>query len=252
MAVNRLVRSTESGLLLASGAKRIDMKIQKSFWIIPFLCFILGYQITRFFLTIDGIETPGLVGLTVTEAVKILSKNSLNVRILSDKEDAELPDGTIVSQTPATGRRIKSNQSIFLSISKKPENPIAPQFVGKTLKDAENCTRKIVSHNKIYPIESCHPSGTCIAQHPHAGTALEDSKVLLYVSDKKRRSAILPSLVGRPPEEVIAFLDESGIPYEIVGQQKANLSKQRISDQRPLAGSFVEIDNPPTVQLQVI
>jgi len=56
---------------------------------------------------VDQIQAPALVGKQLQNAVALLSQKNLNVRFITQKEDPDLPHGTILSQTPAAGRNVK-------------------------------------------------------------------------------------------------------------------------------------------------
>ena len=64
--------------------------LKKYLWILPFLSFLLGYQFLSTLTTVHELKVPPLVGLSVTEAVKVLSDNNLNARIMAEKEEPDL------------------------------------------------------------------------------------------------------------------------------------------------------------------
>src|SRR3990167_2415990 len=106
--------------------------IKKLFWTLPFLACALGYFAASRVVGIRRLEVPRVVGLPVTEGVKVLSSHKLNVRIVHEQEDPELPDGTILQQSPNPRTAVKPQHSIFLVTSKRPQPQEAPCLVGKT------------------------------------------------------------------------------------------------------------------------
>lgn len=99
------------------------MNLKKILWLMPFASFLIGYQIINIFKNQNEIIVPNFVGKTLNQAIKVASDNNLNLRISAEKEDSQLPEGTIISQIP-NRQKIKPNQSIYLVISKKIQNLI--------------------------------------------------------------------------------------------------------------------------------
>ena len=66
----------------------------KSFlWIAPFVAFLVGYQVLRFLSHTEAIEVPSIVGMHIHDAIRILSADKLNVRILDEKSDPDAQRG---------------------------------------------------------------------------------------------------------------------------------------------------------------
>jgi len=82
-------------------------------WIVPFLAFIAGYQVVRLLTHTQTVYVPSVLGLHLTDAIRRLSADQLNVRILAEKEDPDLDEGMIISQTPEQGTLVKPHQSLF-------------------------------------------------------------------------------------------------------------------------------------------
>ena len=63
------------------------MKTSTYLWLLPFLSFLCGYQLIRSLYTVNTLTTPSIIGKEIQDAIKILSDNNLNPRILTEKED---------------------------------------------------------------------------------------------------------------------------------------------------------------------
>ena len=233
------------------------MSIKSYLWLIPFISFIAGYQLLYFFYGINEITTPTIVGKRLPQAFAILSQHNLNPRLLAQKEEPDLPEGTILSQTPAAGSAIKPNQSIFCVISKKPKKVTCPHLIGSKLPTIEQRLKEKNIRNKIYYLPSPYPTGNCITQLPSPNEPLQDNKLITYISAGNSKSVIFPYLKGKPAQNVQAFLEDRGIVVTLIHSQdkgRQHTCKNCIVlDQRPLAGSIIElsIENPLQVQLQV-
>lgn len=232
--------------------------LKKFLWTLPFLCFIAGYLFLTKLYPVKEIETPLVIGKTLQEACTILSGHNLNSRLIAIKEDPLLADGTIISQTPLAGQKIKPNQAVFIVASSLPHKNLAPQFVQKPLQEieAEIISKNIRAKSYIMPSIALHNS--CIAQWPEAGLPLENNKMIVYVAQSIKKPILVPYLKGKPVLEVVDFLKTNSIQVDVVHtnhdeQNQHQCDNCTILDQRPLAGSIIAHDaqKPLRIQLQV-
>ena len=234
------------------------MKLTYYLWILPFLSFLAGYLLLQRMTSVDQVQVPALVGKQLQNAVAALSEKNLNLRFITQKSDPDLPHGTILSQTPSAGKKIKPHQAIHVVISKKPEKLAAPMLINKSITAIEKELALQSIRNKTYSVSSKKPINSCIAQFPAPGTPLEENKVVTYLSCGNQKQLLMPNLQGKPISEATEFLNRYNVQVEIQkSSQKKYNSKSGanniIINQRPLAGSFVtfEPDKPLFVQLQI-
>jgi len=232
------------------------MKLTQYLWIIPFVSFLAGYLVVQRMTNVDQVEAPALVGKQLQHAVAILSEKNLNLRFITQKEDPDLPEGTILSQTPAAGRTIKPHQAIHVVICKKPEKIAAPLLINKSITAIEKELSLLGVRNKSYSVASNKPVNSCIAQFPAPGTPLEENKIATYLSCGNKKQLLMPDLQGKPIDDVVEFLKRHSCKIEILhAGKKTNTQHSQnsiVCNQRPLAGSFVRMsyDKPLFVQLQ--
>lgn len=226
-------------------------------WLAPFASFFLGYTVICLLVRQPSLPTPAIMGKTIGQAVTLLSEQNLNIRIVGQKEDAQLPDGTVLSQTPAPGTQIKEQQALYVTVSKKVSPQVLMDLVGGQESDARAALEQLSVQANVYKIPADMPSGTIIAQYPQAGTPAPDNTVILYSAESIKKPLIMPNFKGRLLDEVVAFLDLHGITPSIlhapVFPQDHRCTQCKVIDQRPLAGSFVkhQSEKPLQVQLQV-
>lgn len=233
------------------------MKSSSYFWIIPFLSFMTGYYLVRSLCTAPSLNAPSFIGKDLPNALKIASDNNLNIRVLSEKDDLDLPPGTILSQTPRAGSLIKPHQSIFLLLTKKPQKMTLPSFIHKTKPEIEEDVKKIGVQAKFYPIESAYPQQTCIGQFPAPGTLLhKDVCITVYQAINSTKPFLLPNFTHKPVNEVLDFLSPYGLQPAIIHQSEQPLDHRCdrciVTHQRPLPGSLITLNDekPLLIQLQ--
>lgn len=219
-------------------------------WIIPFLGFALGYLGTYFFVQQSSIVTPNVIGKGIQESAEILSKHRLGIRFLKELEDSSLPEGVIMDQFPRGGDKIRPNQNIFITVSKKPRIFLTPDFLSLKQKDILNISAKNGIDVNIVPIFSQYPATTCIAQQPKPMTDMNRRRVVTCVSRGAFPLVIIPNFKGYILQDVKALLNKYDIQFDIVGSSNAS-SGGTVVEQSPVAGSIIAVDRPVQIQLQV-
>lgn len=250
MVVNSLKKDTESGLRYTDILEKLCIMNNKIFFFIPFVCFIAGYYITARMLGNDVITVPAVIGKSLYEGVQLLSDSRLNARIITYKEDALLPEGTIVSQNPQALNRARAQQTVFLGVVKKPPLKKTPLFIGMIEPEANVLAEKTNIILKKIIIPSTAPRGACIGQIPTAGTTLVTDQCVLYVSAGAGTYRIMPYCIGIRAEEVVQFFKEFGVSVELFSDE-SDIVCAYVTDQRPLPGTCIDTSRPFTVQLSV-
>lgn len=236
--------------------KYVREKSKDLWWILPFLTFYVGYWAPQFFFKTPSFETPALIGKNIHEALVILSEPQLNVRLIAQKEDPTLPEGTVISQIPAPYQQIKRYQAVFVTVSTKPVPIKTPLCQGKFEKEVTTLLTEQKIKWKSFFVQSNHPSGYCIAQNPSAYEPLYDRTMILYFSKDIGKTVIFPDLQNSSIEDVKKFLNNYGIKPEIFHTKTVNKDHKctycTVLEQKPIAGTFVNLKEPFSVQLKVM
>jgi beta-lactam-binding protein with PASTA domain len=213
-------------------------------WLMPFLSFVAGYQFIRLLTHTETIRVPAVVGLHMNEAIKILSTDLLNVRILAEKEDPDLHEGTILSQMPEAGQQVKTHQSIFLVVTKRPPELRAPHCIGLTVEEVQRKASALGITLTIESFESSIPKNRIISQSIMPDREVNQRSLMLYNSEGSTPMRIFPDLKGRLVEEVVPFFTLYNATVQIQGDKA-----KPIREQHPRAGTLVDIRKPLTLQV---
>lgn len=231
------------------------MKILQWLWLLPFLCFLFGYYTVSWVFSAETIDVPQLSGKRLQDAVSLLVPYKLNLRILDEVEDPAVPEGTVISQRPAAGRKIKVFQSVGVIVAKKPSPTLAPNFVGALVEDVQSKAESNKLKVKTYFFNSNkYPINWCIAQAPIANEELTDKTMVVYISSGDTQFRIMPNLYGKTLSEVYPFFNLYATIINISPQEYSrhtDCSKCRIVSQRPIAGSLINLNSPLQIQLHV-
>lgn len=250
---SRFLPRTESGLLIALHSIKIIMN--RYLWIIPFASFLTGYAIMSMLYQSKTTQTPILIGKPVQEALILASKQGLSLRLVAEKEDPELPAGTVLSQNPLPHTHIKTHQPIHCIISKKKEYRVG-HFMGKQLDQIKSELDQQTITPHIHFINSSIPAGLCITQEPAPDTILTNKSILLYISQDNSSECIFPNLCQKPVEDVQRFLSAAPVHVQLTHafEQPADHSCTNciVSDQRPHAGTIIYLDKQKPISVQLV
>lgn len=217
-------------------------------WIAPFILFFAGYYGISSLIGSQTINTPSLVGKRLQDAVALLTPYQLNLRILSEVEDATLTEGTVITQRPLAGQKIRFYQSVGVTISRHPPYVVAPNIVGLSMKESLAKAESGRIRIRVYSLESSHPKDECIAQYPIPGTPLPDRSMFAYYSKGQTPLRIMPNTMGMSIYAVQEFFKAHNIRL-IVHPTDAYGHLYNVVAQKPIAGSLLDISGNPVVQI---
>jgi beta-lactam-binding protein with PASTA domain len=230
-------------------------RIRSLIWILPFGVFLGGYFLTGFFLYKTDLTAPNIIGKSVHSAVQILSQQHLGMRLLQQKEDQALPEGTIIDQLPRPLQTIRPNQNVFVVVSTRQKAIIMPDFWKYKQEEVRDLITKNGLNVTACSVFSNYPMGMCVAQFPMAGQELLSKKVTLYFSSGKNLLSIMPNLKDRPLVEVLDALRQFDVRAEVFHtnpvEPEHHCQQCKIIDQQPAAGAMVDLSRSLRIQLQV-
>lgn len=226
---------------------------KKFLWALPFVAFAGGYFAAAVLFGAKSVSVPPVVGMNAAQAIKTLSLVQLNMRLMGEREDANLPNGTVVTQEPAPGAKLKQNRAVFVAISHKPGIKTMPALQGMTSQQAQAALVSLAAQPNIVPIVSNLPQGTVIAQSPAAGNAVR-GHVVVYVAAPHDQKYLFPDLRGHTLGQVTEFLALHHLKpgnVQALGWSQVCAPTQPVVEQRPLPGTLVSLENVPSIQLLV-
>jgi beta-lactam-binding protein with PASTA domain len=199
---------------------------------------------------VETIKTPSLAGHRLQDVIPLLSSHQLNLRILEEVEDPLLPEGTVIKQKPEPDQVIKRQQAVGVVISRKPSALTAPHYSGLKLPDLLKEGSNTGIRVKYFPCESFYPKDECVAQYPSVGSEVQDKTVIAYISSGPTPLHIVPDFRGLTKNQVLEAV--VGLPAKIkfFPQEPIGNDQCKVITQKPLAGSFVDINHAFELQLQ--
>jgi len=210
--------------------------------------FLIGLMGAAAFLTLrilvppERIEVPSVVGKGIIEALLILSKQNLALKVMDRRPSSQIPKNIIISQSPSPGVKVRKGREIRVIISEGAEQAGVPLLLGKKLREAKiYLSREGLKLEKVsYAYEEIS-SGEILAQDPPPGVEISREKgVNVLVSLGKREPQFyMLDFRGEKLEDAKALLEE--IPLNVSKiREVSSLEKEGvIVAQSPAPGSKV-------------
>lgn len=233
---------------------------------LPFIGFALGYIGAGFFVQNAQLPTPNVIGKPLHEGIQTLSNVRLGTRLLLQREEATLAEGTILEQLPRPGQQIRPNQNVFVTISTKRPQAQAPDWWGKRIKDVVDTVERSGLRCNVVTLPSTYPKGMCVAQAPTAGQPIIEKSMTMYASQGRAQLAVMPDFCGLSVaafEQALAgkdvraeFFHEKQDPahgelVEPIERQEHTCQNCIIIDQQPVPGAIVDLDRTLDIQVNL-
>ncbi|WLW55721.1 Stk1 family PASTA domain-containing Ser/Thr kinase [Streptomyces sp. YU58] len=184
-------------------------------------------------------EVPRLLEKTEAQARDRLESAGLDVGDVKEAYSDTFKRGTVMKSDPQPGSRIRSNDSVSLTISKGPETVRVPDVEGYRLDKA----RSLLKDSGLEPgmvtreFSDEVQKGSVISTTPDKGTTRRaGSAIALTVS--KGSPIDVPDVTGRTVEDARAELVEAGLKVKVSPQQvtSSEFDKGEVALQTPADG----------------
>jgi eukaryotic-like serine/threonine-protein kinase len=202
----------------------------------------------RFAIQGREVRVPSLVGLTPAEAERVANSDGLVLSIENRFYSSAVPQGRIVSQSPAPAVTVRRGWKVRVAESLGTQRAAVPNLIGQSQHAAEiNISRRGL---EIGNIGSVHlpgaPPETVISQNPPPNaTEFVSPKVgLIFTAADNGQGYVMPSFVGKPLADATASLQKAGFALgkvqHVTAIEGSNSSPpETVVRQYPLAGQKV-------------
>ena len=207
---------------------------------------LLGFFVGAFlsfgkFWSTAEVVVPDVTGKQMTLARQILEDKKLRVNV-AETYDADVPVGSVVSQTPEAGSKVKEERLVTIYVSKGGESLDMPDLKGLSKADAVAKLEKMgLKVGSVYEKNSDEEAGTVISTDPKAGSKVSKGKsVDITVSKgKKEKKSSVPDVTGLPLESARSAITSAGFRVGSVSRQSSKQSAGTVISQTPAGGSDV-------------
>ncbi|MFQ5744690.1 MAG: PASTA domain-containing protein, partial [Acidobacteriota bacterium] len=185
-----------------------------------------GYLTVRWALSGEELDVPDVIGLSPEEAAERLTRSGLASELAEERfADQQIPTGHVLRQNPPAGTAVKRQRSVRLTLSSGLPQVVVPNTRGDVFTRAQiallqrDVAVEYIARVHSYEVEE----DRVIAQQPDAAEVEAGSSPparLLVSLGPPPVIYLMPDLVGRPLEQVKAFLQVNGFRLAPVGERK--------------------------------
>ncbi len=191
-------------------------------------------------------ELPDVVGYKIDGAREILEMVNLGIEVTSEEFHADKPSGTVLSQYPAAGTKVKSGRVIKVVVSIGQKDVVVPPLAGFSVRQAKLNIEaaNLVLGDIAWTFSDSLPERVVVFSYPASGTEIPiGSQVNLMVNRGSLSGIVfMPRLVGRSLEEAVTILDNLGLKVGLVS---------RVRDENYLPETVLEQSFEEATELEV-
>ncbi|MGH8895254.1 MAG: Stk1 family PASTA domain-containing Ser/Thr kinase, partial [Actinomycetes bacterium] len=170
------------------------------------------------------VAVPEVSGLTVPQAQEALQAEGLRLGQEEPKNDATVPEGNIIDQSPEAGAQLEEGGAVDVVVSAGIEETTVPSLVGLSLDEARQALREAdLELGDTRPVPSEEAQGTVTRVNPDEGETVEVGSAVdvRYASGNNR----VPDVEGRSAGEATNVLEQAGF--------RVNENEQETGDEEP-------------------
>ena len=214
---------------------------------------VMGFFVGAFmsfgkFWSTAEVTVPDVTGKPMALARQILEDQKLRVNV-AEVYDASVPAGTVVSQNPEAGTKVKEERTVTINVSRGGEELEMPDLLGLDKSDAEIKLKKMgLKLGSVYEKFSDEDEGTVISQEPRAGTKISKGQSIdITVSKgKKVKKVNVPNVKGGTLSAAESTLKAKGLSVS-VEKRSSSQAPGTVISQSPSADSEVEAGSTVTL-----
>jgi serine/threonine-protein kinase len=218
-------------------------------WILLLIAVVAIAAVAVYFYTAAGgkeVSVPDVTGMTVDVAKTTLVDAGLELGTVTEKANADVPAGQIVSQDPKAGTTLEEGSRVNVVAAVAPEGVEVPDVTGASIAKAKSdltaagLTWRIT---QVYDDEVA--KDVVIAQSPKEGTRVDEgAEVALTVSlgTQPPANVTVPDVEGMTSSDAQQALESAGLIVQTVEVYNATVPDGNVIAQSPAAGSSVAPD----------
>jgi eukaryotic-like serine/threonine-protein kinase len=201
----------------------------------------------RFAIQGREVRVPKLVGLTPAEAERMANSDGLVLSIESRFYSPSVPQGHIVSQSPAPEVTVRRGWKVRVAESLGQQRAAVPNLIGQSQHAAEiNISRRglEIGNTGIVHISGAQPE-TVISQNPppDANEVTSPKVGLIFAAPDNGQHYVMPNFVGKPLADATASLQKAGFTLGkvqwVTSVEGGNPAPETVVRQYPPAGQKI-------------
>ena len=165
-------------------------------------------------------ELPEILGYQLEDARELLEMVDLEIEVTSQEYHADKEEGTVLSQYPAAGTKVKAGRIIKVVTSVGQKDVVVPELAGFSVRQAKLNIEaaNLILGDIAWTTTDSLPERVVVFSYPASGTEIPiGSEVNLMVNRGSLSGIVyMPRLVGRTLDEAVTLLDDLGLKVGLV------------------------------------
>ena len=208
---------------------------------------VLGWAVWTFVIP-HRTTVPDLRGDTLRTAQQQAEARGLEVEVVGEEFDTEVPVNRIISQSLRPGTEAEEGSEIRVVLSRGPHLEPVPQVTD--LVEAEATRQLVAAGFEVERDREYHdtvPQGRVIEQRPDPGIDLEVGKRVTITVSRGKAPVQVPGVTGLPQTQASAILTGAGLVVDPTEEFSGDVAKGIVISQNPPADETVPADSTVTI-----
>lgn len=187
-------------------------------------------------------SVPDVAGMTEAEASRIIVAAGFVVGSVDETASANVPVGTVVSQSPAARTQASKGSAVNLALSTGPALVLVPDVAGMNQVQATKAIEKAGFKTMVTRLPNLFVNRGLVAdQTPSGGAmALPGTTIEIVISEGKQPKDVqIPDVEGLTRVDAERVLREAGFVISVAGAASDAVASDVVISQTPLAGEKV-------------
>lgn len=184
---------------------------------------------------------PDVVGMTKADAEKVIKDNKFQVGTITEEASAIVPEGSVISQDPESGKEVQVSSKINLVVSKGSDAKVkVPDLNGMRQSEAEEALIKIgLVPVPLDPEENNSAPGKVFKQSVAAGSEVQVGTRVNFTVALGSESETIPDVVGKTEVEALDILHKTSFGVDLLREYNGEFAAGVVCGQSPSAGTKV-------------
>ena len=188
--------------------------------------------------------TPGVLGMTQSEAEAKLDDAGLKVDYADPAYSEDVPEGRVIETDPSPGNRVLDNGTVTVTLSLGKERYDVPRMKGLIEDEAQDALTEVnlAYDETIERFSEKVPEGQVIGSRPKAGTTLKPGASVDLIISRGRQPLQVGDWVGRDAARAISVLKDRGLKPKVTEEYNDTVPEGDVISQDPTGGTLYKGD----------
>jgi serine/threonine protein kinase/beta-lactam-binding protein with PASTA domain len=208
---------------------------------------VLGWAMWTFVIP-HRTTVPDLRGDTLRTAQQEAEARGLEVEVVREEYDSNVPANRIISQSLRPGAEAEEGSEIRVVLSRGPQLEPVPEVTD--LGEAEATRQLTAAGFEVDVDREFHdtvPEGRVIEQRPDPGIDLEVGKRVTITVSRGKAPVLVPNVTGVTEEQAKALLGGAGLGVSVTEQFSGDVPVGNVMSQNPPAEETVPAESTVTI-----